>query len=60
MIIFSSDKTKHLTPLSGLVYRKAISLRDLSGLTVGELLNICTNDAQRVFGACHALAPISI
>ena len=34
------------------VYRKAIELRDLSGYTVGELTNLCSNDGQRFYDAC--------
>eukprot|EP00048_Salpingoeca_helianthica_P002826 m.61122 g.61122 ORF g.61122 m.61122 type:complete len:1476 (-) comp12327_c0_seq4:235-4662(-) len=39
----------------GVIYNKAIALRDLTGLTVGELLNMCTNDSQRVFDAGNFL-----
>eukprot|EP00051_Salpingoeca_urceolata_P018547 m.260888 g.260888 ORF g.260888 m.260888 type:complete len:1419 (-) comp19220_c0_seq3:108-4364(-) len=35
----------------GLVYSKALVLRDLSGYTVGELVNLCSNDGQRMFDA---------
>eukprot|EP00055_Hartaetosiga_balthica_P015506 m.91950 g.91950 ORF g.91950 m.91950 type:complete len:1384 (+) comp8883_c0_seq3:26-4177(+) len=35
----------------GLVYRKALELRDLGGYSVGELVNVTTNDSQRVFEA---------
>jgi len=43
----------------GLVYEKAIKLRDLSGYTVGELVNICSNDGQRLFGQCKFAIPVS-
>lgn len=33
------------------VYRKAIELRDLSGYSVGELSNLCSNDGQRFYDA---------
>eukprot|EP00049_Salpingoeca_infusionum_P013021 m.242611 g.242611 ORF g.242611 m.242611 type:complete len:1470 (+) comp15333_c1_seq3:97-4506(+) len=34
-----------------MVYEKALRLRDLSGYSVGELVNICSNDGQRLFEA---------
>eukprot|EP00056_Hartaetosiga_gracilis_P007440 m.108366 g.108366 ORF g.108366 m.108366 type:complete len:1405 (-) comp12705_c0_seq1:157-4371(-) len=34
-----------------LVYRKSLELRDLGGYSVGELVNVTTNDSQRVFEA---------
>ena len=46
----NAQATSALTPL-GLVYAKAVRLRDLCGYSVGELVNICTNDGQRVFDA---------
>eukprot|EP00055_Hartaetosiga_balthica_P015720 m.95054 g.95054 ORF g.95054 m.95054 type:complete len:1356 (-) comp8936_c0_seq4:1185-5252(-) len=35
----------------GLVYRKALELRDLGGYSVGELVNVSANDSQRIFEA---------
>jgi len=32
-------------------YTKALRLRDLSGYSIGELVNICSNDGQRIFDA---------
>eukprot|EP00045_Choanoeca_perplexa_P015068 m.182226 g.182226 ORF g.182226 m.182226 type:complete len:1453 (+) comp16881_c0_seq1:165-4523(+) len=37
------------TMMYGVVYHKAIQLRDLSGYTVGELVNLSSNDGQRMF-----------
>ncbi len=34
-----------------MVYKKAVSVRDLSGYTVGELVNLSSNDSQRVHDA---------
>ena len=48
-------KQAHLTLLAGMVYEKALSLRDLGKYTVGELVNICSNDSQRVFDSGIAL-----
>lgn len=39
------------TLMYAVVYRKAVELRDLSGYTVGELSNLCSNDGQRFFDA---------
>ena len=41
--------------LIGVVYHKAIQLRDLSGYTVGELVNLSSNDGQRMFGTMMAV-----
>lgn len=40
------------TLMYAVVYRKAIELRDLSGYSVGELSNLCSNDGQRFYDAC--------
>ncbi|EDQ86995.1 uncharacterized protein MONBRDRAFT_10377, partial [Monosiga brevicollis MX1] len=37
--------------LPGAVYRKSLRLRDLGRYSVGELVNICSNDSQRVHDA---------
>eukprot|EP00911_Craspedida_sp_UC1_P001633 UC1_evm1s1238 len=34
-----------------LVYTKAMRLRDLAGYSIGELVNICSNDGQRIYDA---------
>eukprot|EP00043_Microstomoeca_roanoka_P008172 m.78868 g.78868 ORF g.78868 m.78868 type:complete len:1323 (+) comp14131_c0_seq1:57-4025(+) len=34
-----------------LIYEKALGLRDLGAYSVGELVNVCMNDSQRVFEA---------
>ena len=36
---------------SGSIYSKALRVKNLCGYSVGELVNICTNDRQRVFEA---------
>ena len=33
------------------MYEKVLCLRDLGQYSVGELVNICSNDSQRVFDA---------
>ena len=43
--------TQFRSIIFALVYSKAVRLRDLCGYSVGELVNICTNDGQRVFDA---------
>ncbi|XP_072048669.1 ATP-binding cassette sub-family C member 5-like [Amphiura filiformis] len=35
--------------LVAMVYHKILRLRSLKGKSVGELINLCTNDSQRVF-----------
>jgi ABC-type multidrug transport system fused ATPase/permease subunit len=35
--------------LAGALFRKSTRVRDLCGYSVGELVNICTNDSQRMF-----------
>ena len=43
--------TRFRSIIFSLVYSKAVRLRDLCGYSVGELVNICTNDGQRVYDA---------
>ncbi|XP_076096353.1 ATP-binding cassette sub-family C member 5-like isoform X5 [Mytilus galloprovincialis] len=40
-----------------LLYKKILKLRGLKDKTVGELVNICSNDGQRLFDAC-AIGPL--
>ncbi|XP_052058941.1 ATP-binding cassette sub-family C member 5-like [Mytilus californianus] len=42
-----------------LLYKKILKLKGLKDKTVGELVNICSNDAQRLFDAC-AIGPLLI
>ncbi|XP_072049289.1 ATP-binding cassette sub-family C member 5-like [Amphiura filiformis] len=39
--------------LLAMVYHKILRLRSLKGKSVGELVNLCTNDSQRVFDLCN-------
>ncbi|XP_072021809.1 ATP-binding cassette sub-family C member 5-like [Amphiura filiformis] len=41
--------------LVAMVYHKILRLRSLKGKSVGELINLCTNDSQRVFDLCKYL-----
>ncbi|XP_072048676.1 ATP-binding cassette sub-family C member 5-like [Amphiura filiformis] len=41
--------------LVAMVYHKILRLRSLKGKSVGELINLCTNDGQRVFDLCRSL-----
>ncbi|XP_052104159.1 ATP-binding cassette sub-family C member 5-like isoform X3 [Mytilus californianus] len=40
-----------------LLFKKILKLRGLKDKTVGELVNICSNDGQRLFDAC-AIGPL--
>lgn len=40
-----------------LLYQKILRLRGLKDKTIGELVNICSNDGQRLFDAC-AIGPL--
>jgi hypothetical protein len=39
------------TVVYGLVYRKSLAMKDLAGYSVGELVNMCSNDGQRISDA---------
>lgn len=42
-----------------MLYKKILRLRSLKDKTVGELVNLCSNDGQRLFEAC-AIGPLLI
>ncbi|KAL5004806.1 hypothetical protein ScPMuIL_018262 [Solemya velum] len=43
--------------LLGLMFKKVLHLRGMKGLQIGELVNLCSNDGQRLFEAC-AIGPL--
>lgn len=43
------------TLVFGLTYYKAMQLTSTAGYTIGELMTMCSNDAERVFEACRLL-----
>ena len=53
-LVFKKAPIYYTVPIA-LVFKKAIKLRDLSGYSVGELINICSNDGQRLYGMSRAL-----